>query len=147
MRLWHVDLLPVLPRKQLVSQWRECCAIAGSIAKRGTPNHPLVNKVLSSRDDFVVYTAHVIEELHKRGYKISYNARVKFTENVFSNSLTFEHLYRHPKPFPEWFNDRYFFQCYYNLQEKYDCGMIECSDWLKIEHIYNQKLIALSEKL
>lgn len=133
MRLWHVDLIPVLPRKQLVSQWRECCAIAGSIAKRGTPNHPLVNKVLSSRDDFIDYTDAVIEEMNRRGYKISYNARIKFTENVFSKPLAFEYLYRHPKPFPGWFNDRYLLQCYYNLQEKYDCGMISEEEWKKID--------------
>ena len=45
MRLWHVDLIDVLPRKQLLSQWRECCAIAKSIADKGTPNHILVNKI------------------------------------------------------------------------------------------------------
>lgn len=34
MRLWHKDLIPYLPRQQLIAQWRECCAIAGSIAKK-----------------------------------------------------------------------------------------------------------------
>ena len=48
MRLWHKDLIPALPRKQLLAQWRECCAIASNIAKKGTPNHILVNKVLAS---------------------------------------------------------------------------------------------------
>lgn len=33
MRLWHIDLIPVLPREQLVAQWRECSAIAGAILK------------------------------------------------------------------------------------------------------------------
>lgn len=28
MRLWHKDLIEVLPRQQLLGQWRECCAIA-----------------------------------------------------------------------------------------------------------------------
>ena len=31
MRLWHTDLIPVLPKEQLVGQWRELSAIAGSI--------------------------------------------------------------------------------------------------------------------
>ena len=31
MRLWHVDLIHVLPREQLVAQWRELSAIAGKI--------------------------------------------------------------------------------------------------------------------
>ena len=33
MRLWHVDLIEVLPRKQLLSQWRECCCIARRVDK------------------------------------------------------------------------------------------------------------------
>lgn len=28
MRLWHKDLIPALPRKQLLGQWRELCAIS-----------------------------------------------------------------------------------------------------------------------
>ena len=43
MRLWHIDLISVLPREQLVAQWRELSAIAGAIQKKGTPNHILVN--------------------------------------------------------------------------------------------------------
>ena len=46
MRLWHKDLIPYLPRQQLLGQWRECCAIARNIKEKGTPNHVLVNKVL-----------------------------------------------------------------------------------------------------
>ena len=46
MRLWHKDLIPYLPKEQLVSQWRECSSIAGAIIKNGTPNHGLVNYVL-----------------------------------------------------------------------------------------------------
>ena len=32
MRLWHTELIKVLPREQLVAQWRECLAISGMIA-------------------------------------------------------------------------------------------------------------------
>ena len=35
MRLWHTSLIKALPREQLVSQWRECSAIAGSIQTKG----------------------------------------------------------------------------------------------------------------
>ena len=46
MRLWHKDLIPYLPRQQLLGQWRECCCIVRNIAMLGTPNHILVNKVM-----------------------------------------------------------------------------------------------------
>lgn len=32
----------------------------------------------------------------------------------------------------DWHNERYFLQCFYNLQEKYDCGGILEEDWQKI---------------
>lgn len=34
-----------------------------------------------------------------------------------------------------WHEDRYFIQCYYNLQEKYDCGGISPEDWEKIKQL------------
>lgn len=41
MRLWHKDLITVLPRQQLLGQWRELCAIMRNIEERGTPGHVL----------------------------------------------------------------------------------------------------------
>ena len=29
MRLWHEQLIPILPKNQLLGQHRECCAIRG----------------------------------------------------------------------------------------------------------------------
>ena len=46
MRLWHKDLIPRLPRQQLLGQWRECCLIAKQIDTKGTPNHVLVNRIM-----------------------------------------------------------------------------------------------------
>ena len=81
--------------------------------------------------------------MKKRGYKVSDQAREAFKQNMKVGMDYFETCATHFNIFPYWFNDRYLMQCFYNLQEKFDCGMIEYSDWLKIEHIYNQKLIAL----
>ena len=46
MRLWHKDLIPVLPRQQLLGQWRECCLIAKSISEKGTPNTYIASTIL-----------------------------------------------------------------------------------------------------
>ena len=51
MRLWHKDLISVLPREQLVAQWRELSAIAGNIQIKNTPNHILVNKVIGEESN------------------------------------------------------------------------------------------------
>lgn len=70
MRLWHKNLINVLPREQLIGLWRELSAIAGSIQKKGTPNHILVNFVLEyDYDHFISYAAEVREEMTRRGYR------------------------------------------------------------------------------
>lgn len=40
----------------------------------------------------------------------------------------------HHENYPE-HNKRYLTQCYYNLQEKYDRGIITKDEWLKIEEV------------
>ena len=126
MRLWHKDLITVLPRKQLISQWRECCAIARNIAVNGTPNHLLVNKVMEYPiEHFEAYTILVYVQLNKRGYKCKWNNFKKWID-----SGTFG--ITHDTLFADWHNERYLKQCCYNLQEKYDCGGISNEEWLKI---------------
>lgn len=133
MRLWHKDLIPYLPRKQLISQWRECCAIAGNIAKKGSPNHLLVNKILAYDGlDFWVYTCLVCGEIKRRGYKVSPKSFLNFRNNFYKkfivpnyNVCDEENL----NIFANWHNVRYLKQCLYNLQEKYDCGGISENEW------------------
>ena len=38
--------------------------------------------------------------------------------------------------FPDWHNDRYLEQCYFNLEEKYDCGGVAQEWFKKIQNIY-----------
>lgn len=133
MRLWHKNLIQFLPRQQLISQWRECCAITGSIAKKGTSNHLLVNKVLSSRGDFYAYCHQVIDALEKRGYKVSSKSVKNCFDNILSSNSIFETNATHFELFPNWHNARYLKQCLLNLQEKYDCGGITDAEWKPIE--------------
>ena len=39
--------------------------------------------------------------------------------------------------FEGWHNERYLKQCYYNLQEKYDCGGISKEEWMKVYKYVN----------
>lgn len=144
MRLWHKDLIPVLPRQQLIAQWRELCAIAGSIDKKGTPNHLLVNQVLDYPPmHFTMYANLVLAEMHKREYKVSEVAYTRFVEHVNNCIDLFnKHWWNTYVPtevkdiYREWHNNRYLRQCYYNLQEKYDCGGISREDWQKIQEVF-----------
>lgn len=142
MRLWHKDLIPVLPRKQLLSQWRECCALAKTIATKGTPNNLLVNKIMDYplEKDFYSYCELVISEMKSRGYKVNYKAANNYYVNMqraCNHNLVF---YNPNYPiFDNWHNDRYLTQCYYNLQEKFDCGDIPIQEWRKVQELYERR--------
>lgn len=128
MRLWHKDLIPVLPRQQLLAQWRECCCIAKNITVNGTPNHILVNEIMQyDIMHFKRYGIEVAKELNKRGYSCNiekFKARLPYYFGLLPS---------HEEMFHGWHNDRYLRQCYYNLQEKYDRGGISEDEWLKIQ--------------
>lgn len=129
MRLWHKDLIDVLPRRQLVSQWRECCGIARNIAVEGSPNHILVNRISNYPfEDFLAYVRLVYLEMQRRGYKCNFYDFAKW----FSKSKLIEAS----DPidiFQGWHTKRYLWQCYSNLEEKYDCGGIPEEEWILIE--------------
>ena len=136
MRLWHKDLILVLPRQQLLGQWRECCAIAKSISTNGTPNHILVNKIMDySMSHFYTYGKLVHRIMKLRGYKCNFDK--------FGHYFTYPHETEeidHNKLFQNWHNKRYLQQCYYNLEEKYDCGGITEDEWKKIKSEMNPRL-------
>lgn len=137
MRLWHKDLISVLPRQQLIAQWRECCAIASNIANKGSPNHRLVNKVMEYPiNHFNYYGQLVGAQMCFRGYSVDSEKFDKWLRVDKGNG----EIPKLPYPYPEydelfkdWHNGRYLYQCYYNLQEKYDCGIIDENEWQLID--------------
>lgn len=129
MRLWHKDLIPYLPRQQLLSQWRECCCIARNIHQNGSPNHILVNKIMDYPDEqFNGYALMICQEMDRRGYR---NDIMRFMQ--YRRSPYF--CYR-SEIFNDWHNGRYLDQCFYNLQEKYDRGGINEEEWKILEAGY-----------
>ena len=147
MRLWHKHLIPVLPRQQLVSQWRECCAIMKAIAENNTPNHILVNRIMDYPIiHFALYHSLVVAEMKKRGYQVRKDGIERFNNNyakltertfeedaeVFLNRYGIDNIFLSNWNDCDWHNDRYYMQCLYNLQEKYDCGGLTEDEWSKI---------------
>lgn len=130
MRLWHKDLIPFLPRQQLLAQWRECCLIAKNIAEKGTPNHILVNRIMDyPLEHFLYYGRLIHADMTCRGFKADWDKFDKWFRNkgvVPYSHPKFEDLFSH------WHNDRYLLQCFYNLQEKYECGGIAKEEWKPI---------------
>lgn len=148
MRLWHKDLIPVLPRQQLVAQWRELCCIMRNIEKNGSPNHLLVNKVMDYPASHLrSYAALICDEMENRGYKVSKLTCKKFFTDAVKHSDKFNNANKSWEIFGDWHNNRYFKQCYCNLQEKYDCGGISQEEWDKIETVFREWEIRTIEEL
>ena len=121
MRLWHKDLIKVLPQAHLVAQWRELSAIAGAIEKNGTPNHVLVNFVLDyDYDNFISYAHYIREEMTVRGIRTMNTVWNKIVDlKPEWTLLPFEKIYEQKM------DNLYLKICYYNLYEKYLCGMFD----------------------
>lgn len=135
MRLWHYKLIPYLPNEQLVSQWRECIAIKRQW-KKGTLKHRLVSYVMDySKATFRAYVMTVVGEMYKRKIKYQY----KFYDEIFEfcKDENFLDVVYYPEH-----NERYLRQCFYNLEEKYDRGIITQTEWEKIlECVYKENII------
>ena len=134
MRLWHTSLIPVLPREQLVAAWRELSAIARKIQLNGTPNHVLVNFVTDyDFDHFISYAYYIRQEMSARKYRTMNSVWDKIVSlKPDWTLLPLEEVYANKM------NDFYLTVCYYNLYEKYDCGMFDNFD--AIQAIYKKEI-------
>lgn len=117
MRLWSYQLLPVLPDKMIVAEWRELVAIKRQWEK-GTLKHRLVSYVMDyDKVYFMNYVLDVMAEMSERGIKYQDKYHTEICD-FCEDDLKLKGL-DVSKYYPE-HNDRYLKQCYYNLQEKYD---------------------------
>ena len=107
MRLWHIDLIPYLPKSQLLAQWRELNSIYTK-----QDNHILINYVYNYSKGYLYnYSLKVIGEMAQRGYII---------RSLDNFNKYFNDYYNHVEDlrFKE-HNNEYLLICYYNLKEKY----------------------------
>jgi Pyrimidine dimer DNA glycosylase. len=129
MRLWHIDLLNVLPRRQLIGQNRECCLIEHEIIEKGKVNHLLVDFVNEDKVGLLCYHARLVTEIALRGYSVGDSTKGwidKYSKYVNQTECRYKCL-------SSKFTERYLKQCLYNLQEKYDCGGITLEEWSLIQ--------------
>ena len=143
MRLFHYELIPVLDNKHLIAQWRECIAIKRQWEK-GTLKHRLVSYVTEYEGTkFYFYTYKVAMEMERRNIKFQYkyleeiyNFCYDLTDNMIKDKgyKTVSDITNYPEH-----NDRYLKQCYFNLQKKYDRGIISEEEWQKIYNKYKNK--------
>lgn len=125
MRIWHTDLIPVLPKQQLNGEWREL----NTIFKAKKPvNHLLINFAYKyPKAHLLAYTIKILAERARRGYK--YNTAAM---NEYFTAEDYEQAEKITVPFSYKMDERYLTQCFFNLQEKADCGGIDWNEWADI---------------
>ena len=119
MRLWHIDLLPLLDSKRICSQWRECVALIGNgFGKK----HKTVDYVFKYSDKRLMkYASQVYDEMINRGYKPNiecvYNALIRryrcdydTAKELYLNCYNEKNYVEH--------DDKYMEECIENLKGK-----------------------------
>ena len=129
MRLWHIDLIPYLPKSQLIAQWREL----NSIFKK-QDKHILINYVYNYSKEYLLnYSCEVLNQLYIMNYKLHMeNFNNYFGETTLKHWFDIEDL-----TFAE-HNEEYLTICYWNLKEKYLRGQkdFDYYTWLKLDNYY-----------
>ena len=142
MRLWHKDLIDVLPRQQLLAQWREL----NSIYKK-QDNHILINFIYGyPKEQLLFYSDLIINEFDKRGYKIRNVDNYKhYFADVAENALRMygilHTVFIYSQIYPKKMDEKYLRQCLYNLEEKAMCGGITKEEWKKIYNKYKDRFV------
>lgn len=129
MRLWHIDLIPYLPKSQLLAQWREL----NSIFKK-QDKHILINYIYNYPKKYLFwFTQIVLNEMRNRCYDIkswhNYNCYFSWVDPIINLKFK-EH------------NNEYLTICYYNLKEKYLRGQKDFTKdvWEKLDKFYKEKV-------
>ena len=118
MRLWHEDIIKLLPRQQLLGQHRECCALRGK--GWGKP-HSTVNYVFKHPVSFLIrYHKLIMNEMKARGYKPDFkwhSPNYRGTALGYGNQTFMGDTRRSARPYPE-HNYEYLIECIENLKAK-----------------------------
>ena len=138
MRLWHKNLIPYLPKQQLLGQWRELNSIYTNQNK-----HILINYVYEyDKNDLLIYSLRIIVQMRIRGYKVNFvnfcryfGLEDKIEEFIYQFKQSKEQFafYSYAicvkngpswveEPFPKHHDEEYLEICCWNLYEKYIRG-------------------------
>lgn len=117
MRLWHVDLIPILPRQQLCGQHRECSALRGlGWGKK----HSVVNYVFNhSWENLFYYHCLIMKEMENRKYQVNQEWKDFYYRGKNCERLNEKWTFQTNRKcrYPE-HNDEYLRSCIINLSKK-----------------------------
>ena len=118
MRLWHEELISLLPRQQLLGQHRECAALRG---KGWGKSHSVINYIFKyDLNRLYAYHLLIMTEMIKRGYKVT---KQWYNPNYRGKIIGYDYSYKYViktytnNIYPEHNND-YLVECLENLKKK-----------------------------
>ena len=116
MRLWHEQIIHLLPKNQLLGQHRECCALRG---KGWNKKHKTVDYVFTySPYNLFIYHSKIMDEMEKRGYRVSIEWRDKNYRGQKSESYSNLEETSISTPIYKEHNNEYLLECIENLAGK-----------------------------
>ena len=123
MRLWHQELIDKLPRQQLISQHRECCALRGLGWQK---KHKTIDYIFNYNPvRLVAYHWLVMEEMHNRGYnpnerwlEFDYRGKKVGIDEGFCNVEDIEKYIIEDNVIYSEHNQEYLDECIDNLADK-----------------------------
>ena len=116
MRLWHEQIIHLLPKNQLLGQHRECCALRGNGWNK---KHKTVDYVFTySPYNLFIYHSKIMDEMEKRGYTVSREWRDKNYRGQKADSYSNLEEINISSPIYKEHNDEYLLECIENLAGK-----------------------------
>ena len=116
MRLWHEKIIHLLPKNQLLGQHRECCALRGNGWNK---KHKTVDYVFTySPYNLFIYHSKIMDEMEKRGYRVSIEWRDKNYRGQKVESYSNLEETNISSPIYKEHNNEYLLECIENLAGK-----------------------------
>lgn len=116
MRLWHEQIIHLLPKNQLLGQHRECCALRGNGWNK---KHKTVDYVFTySPYNLFIYHSKIMDEMEKRGYRVSREWRDKNYRGQKAESYSNLEETNISTPIYKEHNTEYLQECIENLATK-----------------------------
>jgi len=116
MRLWHEQIIHLLPKNQLLGQHRECCALRGNGWNK---KHKTVDYVFAySPYNLFIYHSKIMDEMEKRGYRVSREWRDKNYRGQKAKSYSNLEEINISSPIYKEHNSEYLAECIENLATK-----------------------------
>ena len=133
-RIWHKDLVSVLPDKmllQLKDDWFNIATELLSVEVTTSLGEPTIDRILeySIGHFYTYYFVYIMPELHRRGLL---DEKTMDFFHVLASCYSENDLRIIHPVFDCWHNTRYLLQCLMYLEELYDCGYISFEEWYRI---------------